>query len=123
MIEEFVFECPTPPSKKNRRQAHMPNFEALRAQKVLEEHLNVLMAQRKLEAPIWPDEDIEIVQMYYPRETKSVVTVRAIGDKPRHYTGRRRDIVNTWDVICDALQRRVFSNDNQIADARVIRCL
>jgi Holliday junction resolvase RusA-like endonuclease len=42
------------------------------------------------------------------------VTVRDMGPRPKGKTGRKRDLQNLQEAICDGIQGIVIDNDNQI---------
>jgi len=72
--------------------------------------------------PLLEDDDARVEMVHNVHNETLDVLVRRIGDPPKKgRTGRRRDVHNLPELVCDAIQRIAFRNDNQICDLRVWR--
>lgn len=76
------------------------------------------------EGPLFGSDDVSITMRHAFVDDTVEVVVRRLGAAAvvDGKTGRRRDLLNLWDTLCDALQGIAYNNDNQIAsgDARRI---
>lgn len=73
--------------------------------------------------PLLVDEDARIEVVHYVANDVVDVLVRSAGPKPKGTTGRKRDVHNVPELICDTLQGIAFANDNQVVDLRCWRSL
>lgn len=73
--------------------------------------------------PLFRDEDVRIEMVHNVHQDTCDVLVRRIGPKPKGLAGRRCDVHNLPELVCDAIQRIAYKNDNQVCDLRVFRNL
>jgi hypothetical protein len=133
MTDTFELWIDSAHSKKNRTQIICPHTtNATR-------HLIVPSGEAKRDAreiarlaedlvhvtdrPFFPDEDLSATMIVDPRRGRMAIKIEAIGERPRKFTGRKRDLHGHIDVPMDALQGIVFANDNQIAELYIRRIL
>lgn len=131
----IVVEIPfIPASKKNRQRilrssrTGRPFISSSRAARADEEFVRHLAEQAVSAAgcaePVFPQQSVELELLVDPFLQTTRVRVRAIADKPiRGASGRRSDLHNALDGLCDALQGVVYANDNQVARINARRLL
>jgi Holliday junction resolvase RusA-like endonuclease len=71
----------------------------------------------------WPTQDVAVTITYRPRQDVCTIEVIPMAERRKGFSGRRRDIANLAEVILDALQGSVYTNDNQVARLQIIRDL
>jgi len=74
-------------------------------------------------SPLFPSEDVTTLITYHARSGTIEVEVYPVCDRPDGFTGRTRDLHNIPDVLLDALQGVVFTNDNQVRRIALVRDL
>lgn len=132
--EPFEFWIDSAHSKKNQTQIICPH-----SVKSLTRHLLVPSGEAKRDAreiarlaetivhatdrPHFPSEDLCATFVVYPRSGRMALRLDAIGERPKGFTGRRRDLHGHIDVVLDALEGIAFANDNQIAELYIRRVL
>jgi hypothetical protein len=140
------FVIPTPPAAKNSRNVFRTgptcpvckkrsgqivsamNDDAEKAVKTIRmESIAALKRQAphafEAKAPLLPDEDVRLELVHHVASETCSVLVRRVAAKPKGVTGRRRDVVNLPEIVCDALQRVAFADDRQITQLQVWRDL
>lgn len=124
------FEIWPPASKKNHARAkrdwdtgkayvgsdRMVRHER-RAIRIIVEQALAAIRWRMAEPLFGEDDDVEMELEHLVERDVMQVTVRRIGppQKVDGRTGRRRDVVNLFDSISDALQGLVYGDDRQIS--------
>lgn len=73
--------------------------------------------------PLLLDDDVRLEIVHNVHADTVDVLARRAGPCPKGTTGRKRDVVNVPELICDALQGIAFKNDNQVVDLRCFRNL
>lgn len=80
------------------------------------------MAKLPKRRPLLPDQCVGIEIEHNVADDTTTVRLRELGPKRKGKTGRRRDVMNLADIVCDALQRAQFyANDNQVEQCRLVR--
>lgn len=75
------------------------------------------------EPALFPDEDCTVLFEHHARSDIVTVEVYPVCDRPPGFSGRRSDLHNIPDVLLDALQGVVFTNDNQVRRLAGVRKL
>lgn len=131
--ERFQFTIDAAHSKKNSpqiicphttaatRHLLVPSGDAKRDAREIARHAEEIV--HATDRPWFPTEDISATIVVYPRSGRMTIRLEAIGERPRKFTGRRRDLHGHIDVPMDALQGIAFANDNQIAELYIRRIL
>lgn len=128
MAEPVFFTCEAPASKKNRgsiikvngRPMILPNKQALRDEAEIR---GLLHDRYGGTAPRFADHDVEVEVVFEPRFNRAHVTVKAVRQRPKGFTGRRRDLSNILEALCDALQGPLLTNDSQVSKITIERVL
>jgi len=126
-VDPIEFSLPAPDSKKNRgavikiagHYSITPNPVAKEQQRRLRDHLFLALGAH----PHFGDHDVRVEVDYVPREDEVLVRVSDIRERPRGFTGRKRDLANLLEVILDAMQGPVYHDDNQVAEIAMQRIL
>lgn len=71
--------------------------------------------------PMFPSEDCTVLITHHAKRDIVDLEIYAIRDRPPGFTGRGSDLQNLLDVLLDALQDVVFSNDNQVRRIAMVR--
>lgn len=123
----FRFTIPVPVSSKNRQRVMRRGRRAWIAKGAQAEAQHTTIKRAALAAlaewgprpdltSLFGDDNLEM-QIEHDVELDLLhVTVRSLGPRPgsKVKTGRKRDLQNLQDAVCDALQGVVYDNDNQI---------
>jgi len=135
------FTIATPPSSKNEQKMRVihgrrgkPIPIRYRTQEVLDhveaiQNAAVLALQRQAprcfaeNLPLLDDDDARVEMIHNVMNETVDVLVRRAGARQKGNTGKRRDVHNLPELICDAIQKIAFRNDNQVVDLRVWRNL
>jgi Holliday junction resolvase RusA-like endonuclease len=116
------FRIPLPSSSKNARKARsLPNGRVIqfRPRHIVEQEQAIqvaaLQSMQLLQTSCAEDDEIELVLTYLVAESLVHVEVFSLGPRPDGRTGRKRDVVNMPELVCDALQEVAYKNDRQIS--------
>lgn len=126
-LDPVEFRLPTPDCKKNNMQViRIGGFSRLKPKKHIVQQEEAIKLHLMSVLPVYPhfaDRDVAVHIIHYARSDELEVCVIDRGPRPKGFTGRRRDLHNTTDVLMDAMQGAVFANDNQVVELRMVRRL
>jgi len=136
MTDRVEFVLPfVPGSKHNRKAVHRTRDGGVRVRwqaAVMREQADVaLMASRAVTAvgatqPWQPDHDVDLVIRHHVGSGEVEVSARDMGPPAETVdgrTGRRRDIQNLSELICDAMSGVVYTDDRQVSRIVIERVL
>jgi len=125
------FTVPVPPSSKNAQRIAIGKDgtpRRYRPKKVVDAANGIraaaLVALARIHRTVpepEPDADLRVECVHEVATDRLHVTVHVLGPKPKGKTGRRRDVVNLPELVCDALQGVAYRNDSQVSELRVVR--
>lgn len=132
----ITFEIPPPCSKKNntemRRRGRYgkrwitPNDQVRSEARRMRQAVSEGMARLGLQEPLFgEDDDVELELRHLIDRDVVQVTFRRIGPplEVKGRTGRKRDVINLFDAVGDAMNGLVYGDDKQIALCSGRRCL
>lgn len=117
------FEIPIPPSLKNNiviGRGRMWKSSAVKAamrtiRDTIRRELDRIHASYPCEGPVFGSNRIKLQVAHNVPLDKLLVWVEDLGPFPTSgRTGRKRDLQNLQDTLCDAMEGVVYKNDNQI---------
>lgn len=117
-----VILCPYSPqgrTRKLRGHVHLPSDEArMHEEQIAHDACHQVDA---IDRPAFPTQDVRVTVVVSARTNTMAVEVEPIRERPKGFSGRRRDLHSHLDVLFDALERIVYQNDNQVAEIHVYR--
>lgn len=122
------FTIPVPPSSKNARRARMlPTGRLIqfRPKHVVDATATIKVAAQqamaKARTQLSQDSDLCVMLDHHVGRDEVEVRVWEVRPRPDGKTGRKRDVINLPELVCDAMQDVVYANDRQVSDLIVRR--
>lgn len=121
------FRAPVPVCKKNNMRSGFGRTRKDTKVRHSEQDIQhaAILARGRIGKPMVEDNDVRVTIEHDVATDEIDVTIEDIGPPPcvpgSSKTGRKRDVPNLSDTLCDALEGIAYTNDRQIAEITIRR--
>ncbi|MEO0479615.1 MAG: RusA family crossover junction endodeoxyribonuclease [Planctomycetota bacterium] len=126
-MKKLRFRTPVPVCKKNNMRSGFGRPRKSEKVRHSEQDIQAaaIEARGRMGKPLIVDHDVSMLIEHDVATDEVDITISDVGPAQcvpgTSKTGRKRDIQNLVDVICDALEGIGYTNDNQIAEILIKR--